>query len=311
MALQSGSQFDRHPSRRSSALRAVPLLSLTLLALYIFAAVRGVHARPIQNPARPIETTPPTKPATEKAVLLDAWFNSQKRKNAKGDLEYFHYKWTDTADSGFSLFGQVLNESGLATDALYQAPTLANLASAQFYIIVSPDIPAKNPHPNYMTEQDAGQVAAWVKQGGVLILMENDPANADIEHLDLLADKFGLHFNSVLSHHVDGDTFSMGRIETSPDGDLFHQPHVLYFKDTCTITPSGPARPLLIDKGDVMMATAKFGKGTVFAVVDPWLYNEYTDGHKLPPDYDNLAAARELAAWLIRQLPPASPSAAK
>ncbi len=25
------------------------------------------------------------------------------------------------------------------------------------------------------------------------------------------------------------------------------------------------------------MATAKYGKGTVYAMVDPWLYNEYTD----------------------------------
>lgn len=237
-----------------------------------------------------------------KTVLLDAWFNSQKRKNANGALESFHYKWSDEADSGYSIFGRLLRDSGLKTGTLFVAPTMTNLASAQVYIIVSPDNPSKNPQPHYMEAQDADQVASWVKKGGVLLLFENDPANADIEHLDLLANKFGLHFNNVLSHHVNGDEFAMGRIEAKADGELFHRAHVLYMKDTCTITPSGAARPLLVDKGDVMIATAKYGKGTVFAAVDPWLYNEYIDNHRLPPEYDNLGGAHELIAWLLRQI---------
>jgi hypothetical protein len=54
--------------------------------------------------------------------------------------------------------------------------------------------------------------------------------------------------------------------------------------------------------GNVLMATAKYGKGTVFAVVDPWLYNEYTDGRKLPQTYDNFAAGEELVRWLLQQV---------
>jgi unsaturated rhamnogalacturonyl hydrolase len=52
------------------------------------------------------------------------------------------------------------------------------------------------------------------------------------------------------------------------------------------------------------MATTKFGRGTVFAVVDPWLYNEYTDGRKNPLIYnqfDNFAAGKELVQWLLQQ----------
>jgi unsaturated rhamnogalacturonyl hydrolase len=49
------------------------------------------------------------------------------------------------------------------------------------------------------------------------------------------------------------------------------------------------------------MATAKYGKGTVFAVGDPWLYNEYTDGRKLPADFDNYTAAEMLSSWLLQQ----------
>jgi unsaturated rhamnogalacturonyl hydrolase len=253
--------------------------------------------------AREMEIAPLTRLGRGRVALMDAWFNSQKRKNAAGDEESFHYKWGDYSNSGFSMVGHLLKSYGIDTETLDAAPTGENLKSAQFYLIVSPDIPAKNPHPHYATAHDAEQVAAWVRQGGILLLMENDPDNADIDHMDLIADVFGLHFNKVLSHHVEGDNFPMGRIEVAGGGELFTQPHTIYMKDTCTLRLSGQARPLLVDKGDVMMASAKYGKGTVFAVVDPWLYNEYTDGRKLPPEYDNLAAARELLEWLTRQMP--------
>jgi len=51
------------------------------------------------------------------------------------------------------------------------------------------------------------------------------------------------------------------------------------------------------------VAIAKYGSGTVFAVGDPWFYNEYTDGRKLPPGYDNFKAANDFVKWLIAQIP--------
>jgi len=235
-------------------------------------------------------------------VLLDAWYNSQTRKNADGKMELFHYKWDDFSNSGFSLFGQIWRGYGVETKTLTTAPTAQKLKGAQFYIIVSPDVPAKNPDPHYMTAEDAKQIAHWVRGGGVLLMMENDPANADISHMDLLADKFGLHFNNVLVHHVVGDDFPAGRIDVPTPGPPFTHPHVLYMKDTCSLTLSRGAVPRLRDKaGDLLMASAKYGKGLVFAVTDPWLYNEYTDGKKLPPEYDNLAAGKEFVAWLLEQ----------
>ncbi|HKO14235.1 MAG TPA: hypothetical protein VJV22_19860, partial [Acidobacteriaceae bacterium] len=137
--------------------------------------------------------------------------------------------------------------------------------------------------------------------GGVLVLMENDPDNADITHLDTLADKFGLHFNNVLVHHVVGDEFATGRIDVRTALAPFTHPHVLYMKDTCSLALSKSANPLLVWKGDTLMAVARYGKGTVVAVTDPWLYNEYTDGRKLPPDYDNFAAGMDFVGWLLDQ----------
>ncbi len=236
-------------------------------------------------------------------VVVDAWFNSQQRENAAGHTVYFHYKWDDFSNDGFSLFGHIFRGYGVATDTLYSTPTVEKLKGAQFYIIVSPDNPAKNPHPHYVQPEDGAEVARWVERGGVLLMMENDPANADIEHLDLLADRFDIHFNPVLSHHVIGRDHAMGRIPVAGNGPLFHSPHTLFMKDTCTISLKGRAVSLLEDRGDILMATVKYGRGTVFAVVDPWVYNEYTDGRNLPPEYDNFAGGEELVRWLLKQVP--------
>jgi unsaturated rhamnogalacturonyl hydrolase len=39
----------------------------------------------------------------------------------------------------------------------------------------------------------------------------------------------------------------------------------------------------------------------VFAVTDPWVYNEYTDGRKLSAEYDNFGGGVDLVQWLIEQ----------
>ena len=115
----------------------------------------------------------------------------------------------------------------------------------------------------------------------------------------------------MLSHHVVGDDYPAGQTHVTAGGTLFHDSHTLYMKDTCTISLKPPAVPLLEDKGDIMIATAKYGKGTVVAVVDPWLYNEYTDPHKVRPVQDNYAAGEEFVRWLIQQSPATRSAGAK
>jgi unsaturated rhamnogalacturonyl hydrolase len=56
----------------------------------------------------------------------------------------------------------------------------------------------------------------------------------------------------------------------------------------------------LTDKGDVIIATANVGKGRVFAIGDPWLYNEYVNAHKIPMSFENFNAAKDLAKWLLK-----------
>jgi unsaturated rhamnogalacturonyl hydrolase len=250
-----------------------------------------------------MELAPAARVAAGETVVVDAWFNSQRRQNAAGQEEYFHYKWSDYSYTGYSLFGYIFASHGATLDTLYQAPTIDRLKDAQFYIIVSPDNPARNPHPHYVQPQDADQVAAWVKGGGVLVLMENDPANADIAHLDLIADRFGIHFEEMLKHHIIGEQFAPGYISVAGGRPVFFHSHTLYMKDTCGISLKAPARAVLEDKEGIVMATTKYGKGIVFAVVDPWLYNEYTDHRKALPSQDNFAAGKEFVSWLLKQAP--------
>ena len=236
-------------------------------------------------------------------ILLDAWFNSQMRKDASGQTVSYHYKWDDYSNSGYSLFGHMLREYGLKTDTLYEAPTVQNLSKSQIYLIVSPDNLNWNKNPHYMDADSASRIAEWVKQGGMLVIMENDPSHADIEHLNILAEQFGMHFNSVVRNAVEDDRYEMGRIDVNGNGPIFRSAHVLFMKEICTITLKEPATAIWSNKGDVMMAEAAYGKGKVVGFVDPWLYNEYTDGRKLPPPYDNLAGGKEYVRWLLEQLP--------
>ena len=152
--------------------------------------------------------------------------------------------------------------------------------------------------------EDGAQIAEWVKGGGVLVLLANDPANTDLEHFNLIADHFGIHFNSVLRKHVIGDAHESGKLAVPGGGPIFHDPHTLFMKDTCNISVQAPALTAFQDNEGILMATAKYGKGTVFATVDPWLYNEYTDGRKLPASFDNFAGGKELVRWIIAKVPP-------
>ncbi len=237
-----------------------------------------------------------------KTVLVDAWFNSQTRKNAAGQTELFHYKWDDDANSGFAFFGRAFQRYGVKLATETTAPTAADLKKAQIYVLASPDIPVKNPTPHYMDEASGDVIAAWVKAGGVLVLMENDVTNSEFEHFNTMSERFGIHFNPVIRNKVVDNKWEMGTVTIPAGTGVFEHAHKAYLKEICTIRVSGPAKAVVTDQGDVLMAVAKYGKGTVFAVVDPWVYNEYTDRRNtLPVEYDTFGAAIDLAGWAVRQ----------
>ncbi len=239
-------------------------------------------------------------------VVVDGWFNSQVRTDAFGQQAEFHYKWNTWDNPGYSSFSHLFHEFGAQTTEHDAEPTLANLKGADVYVIASPDNLDKNPNAHFANAEDAAQLAEWVKTGGVLVIMENDTSFADLDHFNVIGDKFGIHFNSVLRKHVIGTNWEQGRIDIDGKGPIFHHPHTIYVKDVCTITVTKPARDVLDEGDDIFMATAKYGKGTVIAMTDPWLYNEYTGVRKLPDLYDNYAAGKEFVRWILQQVPTAT-----
>ncbi|HXB10021.1 MAG TPA: DUF4350 domain-containing protein, partial [Puia sp.] len=234
-------------------------------------------------------------------VLLDYYFNNERRKDITGASVRYHYTWEDGANSGFSLLGHIFRQFGARTDSLPVAPTAKNLSKAAVYIIVDPDDDREVPEPNYPGPAEIASIEDWVKAGGTLLLMSNDSANAEFTHFNRLAGKFGIRFNYDDYHKVTGSNFAMGAFNMGERGPIFKTTGKIYIKELSTLQLAPPATPYFTDDGHVIMAVSRVGKGTVFAVGDPWFYNEYTDGRKLPADYENYNAARDLVQWLLQQ----------
>ncbi|HYC29289.1 MAG TPA: glycoside hydrolase family 88 protein, partial [Chitinophagaceae bacterium] len=240
-------------------------------------------------------------PKKNTTVYLDYFFNNEWRKDATGTMVRYHYTWDDKANSGFSMLGDVFNRQGVQTSSLISAPTAANLRNASIYIIVDPDTKKETGNPNFIQQEHINAIADWVKGGGVLVLMGNDVNNAEFEHFNNLAAKFGLHFNEVNYHQVQGDQFEQGAFMIPEKHSIFKTAKKIYVKELATLNVSKPTDAVFKDGDKVIMAAVKYGKGTVFAIGDPWLYNEYVDGRKLPAEYDNYEAAADLVKWLTAQ----------
>ena len=232
-------------------------------------------------------------------VGLDNWFNNET--NAKTGLP-FHYLWSDTAFGGYSRLGKIFEKDGAVISAL-KKPTKAELSKINVYIIVDPDTTSENPKPNYFEKDDNKAIVKWVKKGGVLIILANDAPNCEFTHLNQLAYNFGMYFNHVTLHPVIGNKFEMGSFTSFPDHPLFKGVRQIYLKEISSFRIWGPAKPVLTEGPVVLMAEAQVGKGFVFAVGDPWIYNEYMDHDRLPASFDNRKAAENLVKFLMSKVP--------
>ena len=234
-------------------------------------------------------------------VALDYYFNHETHTTKDGQNKRFHYMWEDTANSGFSIWGDVFKSQGAILTNIEVAPTSQSLKGVAIYIIVDPDNKKENPSPNYIQKVDADNIARWVKAGGVLVLMANDSANVELQHFNTLASCFGMHFNNDMQNHVIDDAhFEDGAVSIN-NSPVFKTSKKAFLKDVCSIRLTGKATAILKSPaGATIAAITKYGKGTVFAVGDPWLYNEYVNG-RLPAGFDNDKAAADLTKYLLLQ----------
>jgi YhcH/YjgK/YiaL family protein len=228
-------------------------------------------------------------------VGLDTWFNHETSPRTG---KPYHYLWTDSAFSGYSRWGKIFTSRNANISTLNR-PNAANLANLGVYIIVDPDTTSENPAPNYILPEDATAIEQWVKNGGVLIILGNDAPNCEFTHLNQLASRFGIIFNYVTLLPVTDKKWEMGAVTALPDHPLFKGIKKIYLKEVSSLTLSGQAKPVLTHDGNILMAECQYGKGFVFAVGDPWIYNEYIDHDRLPVDFENHKAAENLTDYLL------------
>ena len=241
-----------------------------------------------------------------KTVVLDYFFNHEYKKNTTTNEwtnERFHYTWEGGAHGEFTFLGHIFRNLGAKTDSLVVAPTLDNLKNASVYIIVDPDSYKETPTPQYVEAQHVEALKTWVKNGGVLVLMANDTANCEIPRFNNLSKAFGVEFTSKNLHMVKNDTYEQGLVKVPANHAIFKTAKQLFIKELAVLSLKSPAKAEITEGSDVLLATSKYGKGTVFIIGDPWLYNEYMDGRKMKIElgYENFKAANDLATWLLTQ----------
>lgn len=231
---------------------------------------------------------------SQPVIGLDNWFNQET--NASG-IE-FHYLWTDTEFSGYSRWGIIFKQKGAEITTVGK-PTASVLSNLDIYIIVDPDSTTEDPTPNYIESDDIIAIRTWVEKGGVLAILANDAPNCEFTHLNSLMKEFGMGFNHVTLHRVPGNDFEAGASTNLPDHPLFNGVKKIYIKEVSDIRVSGSARAILTEKGKVLIAENHYGKGYVFAIGDPWIYNEYIDHDRLPASFENRKAAENLTDLLL------------
>jgi len=247
-----------------------------------------------------MEMMPGLKTGGGRRVVMDNYFNRETKKDGFGNTVVTHYKWWEKDNGGFSLWGHIFSKNGFRISSLDEGPTEANLKGVSVYLLVDPDFPKENKNPNYIEKQHVEALSRFVYNGGVLILMANDSNNVEFKNFNVLAERFGIHFNENLKHDVVGNRFEMGEFPVGANNPVFKTSKTLFIKQVCTQKLKKPAVSIYTDPEGVIMSAAKVGKGVVFAASDPWFYNEYVDGRKLPAKYENYKAAEDLVRWIAK-----------
>lgn len=194
-------------------------------------------------------------------VGLDCYHNNEKQKN--------HYWWQGTDPGGFSQLGDLIKGLGAELGKLTTSATAESLGGFAILIIVDPDTPQEASEPKYIEESEIEAIVSWVKSGGILLLMGNNKGNTEFAHLNKLAKNFGITFNE--------DTAATGKpdFEFVSGSAIAEGVKKIHIVGMCTLTIAPPAEEVLTKDNQVLMASSKLGQGTVYAVGDPWVYNEY------------------------------------
>ena len=203
--------------------------------------------------------------APAKVIAVDGWHNNEKLP---------HYRWEATYPGGYSQLGALLTGMGAELRTIHEALSAATLSGVDCLIVADPDTPEESDDPKYFTGPEIKAVEAWVRKGGRLVLLGNDKGNAEFKHFNELAARFGFQF--VEGKHMNAQGVSKLKLKGPASNPVFKGGLEFYAVDVAPLAVKDPhAEILLSDNGEDLMAIVKHGKGSVFALGDPWLYNEY------------------------------------
>lgn len=219
-----------------------------------------------------------------KTVAVDGWHNREPEP---------HYRWDGTYQGGFSGLGKMLNGLGAETRTVNEPFSAKSLAGLDLLIVVDPDTPKETANPNLIGDAEIDAADAWVRHGGTLVLLNNDPGHAEFPRMNALAKRFGIEFEE--RKHADASGNAKLTLTTPAGGGWFTPGLKFYGVDLAPlkVTAAG-AETLLAEGSAVMMAAVRVGKGQVIALGDPWVYNEYLYTQ------DNRRIAEELFRKLLK-----------
>ncbi len=220
--------------------------------------------------------------ATSQTVALDGFHNNE---TSMPD----HYRWEGLRPGGFSECGKLIASAGGKLTTIRQRITGSSLRNVQALIIVDPDTPAESADPKYIEQSEIDAIDHWVENGGKLLLFGNDKGNAEFEHLNNLAGRFGIRFREETYPVTKGKAILIAK----GSGTIFGPESTVYLVEVAPLAVKPDVHVLLEDHGTPIMALAVKGKGKVFAVGDPWLYNEYIDR------FDNRKVALNLFRMML------------
>src|SRR5436190_5176646 len=215
-------------------------------------------------------------------VALDGYHNAERAMPE-------HYQWEGTTDGGFSKLAQGFRDHDVELRTLRNRIDAALLQGVNLLIVVDPDTPEETPEPKYIEDAEIDALAKWVNDGGRLVLLGNDKGHAEFTHFNKLASRFGIQFLEETFPKVSGKAI----LEATGSDAIFEGGLRAYLVEVAPLKLTPPAQSMMRVDGTDVMALARHGNGLVFALGDPWLYDEYIERA------DNVGIATNLFTMLL------------
>ena len=239
------------------------MLRRSLVALFALVASAPLHAQAV--------------------VALDGFHNNESKMPD-------HYQWEGKSDGSFGKLADGFRAHDVELRTIRSRIDAKALDGVRLLIIVDPDTPDETADPKYIEDAEIDAIQKWVMGGGRLVLLGNDKGHAEFTHFNKLASRFGIEFLEQTFPKVSGKAI----LEAGGADAIFEGGLKAYLVEVAPLKLSAPAQSMMRVDGADVMALARVGSGLVFALGDPWLYDEYIERD------DNIKIATNLFTMLLQ-----------